>query len=179
MTNTWDLPTEGCESQIIAPDVPCATHNVCVLGIDNRIYRIVQELIKNQSSRVTAMSQDDKTRIDQFYDELLEYINVTGDSLSDFHYLIQLALTDLLEIVINTENETVNSALHYLVGADINLRVCQSTRLNDGLLAQDKNDLVNAINKSKSVIDGMFQAFNPIDMPQSNPRVPVVQPTKV
>jgi hypothetical protein len=54
--------------------------------------------------------------------------------------------------------------------------VSQSARLNDGLLPTDKQDLVDAVNKSQGLIDS-FMARNPLDMPQSNPREPVAMPT--
>ena len=43
MTSPADLPTEGCESKIVAPDVPCATHNVLVQALDIQLYRMIQE----------------------------------------------------------------------------------------------------------------------------------------
>ena len=172
------LRTEGCSGNIVeAPGIPCETHNLAVLGIDERIWRITQEMTKNVSARVTAMSGDDKERIDSYYAALLNYIDNAGDSILDFHYLGRWTLTDLMGIQLPVENEAINAALQYLLGADMNLRASQSGRLNDGLLAQDKKDLVDAINKSKLMVDEAFANFNPIDAPQSNPRRDVVSPT--
>ncbi len=173
------LKTEGCSGVVVeAPGIPCETHNLCVLGIDERIWRITQELTKNVSARVTAMSDDDKARVDSYYAALLDYTDLAGDSMMDFAYLARFTLTDLMGIQLPVENEAINAALQYLLGADMNLRASQSGRLNDGLLAQDKNDLVNAINKSKAMIDNAFTGHNPMDMPQSNPRRDVVTPTR-
>lgn len=177
MANTWDLPTEDCTNQIVAPEVPCATHNLCVLGIDQRILRIVQELTRNQSSRITGISADDFERIESYYAELLDFIAKTANTIMDFHYLVQFKLTELVENVPRAENEALNSALQYLLGADINLRVSQSTRLNDGLLETDQKDLVDAINKSLEIIRSFNTAFNPLDQPQSNPQTSVIMPT--
>ena len=177
MANTWDLPSEGCTNAVVAPEVPCATHNLCILGIDNRIYRIMQEMSRNVSSRATGILEDDKERFDSYYAELLSFIELAGTGMQDFHYLVQFKLTDVMEVVINTENEAVNSAMHYLIGADITARISQSTRINDGLIASDKKDITDAVVKSKSMIDSMFDNFNPMDMPQSNPRQPVTMPT--
>jgi len=174
-----ELKTTGCEGNTIeAPGVPCETHNLCVLGIDERVWRITQEMTKNVSARVTAMSSDDKDRIDSYYDALLTYCDLAGDSMMDFAYLARFSLTDLMGIQLPVENEAINAALQYLLGADMNLRASQSGRLNDGLLAQDKNDFVNAVLKSKAMVDSAYANFNPIDMPQSNPRRDVVTPTK-
>ncbi len=177
MANTFDLPTEGCETRVVAPEVPCATHNVSVLSIDNYIYRVAQEMTKNQSSRVTAFSADDISRINDYYAKLDDIINATGDTISDFHWLVQWKLAPMISTLPPVENDAVNAVLSYLLGADMNLRVSQSTRLNDGLLTQDKKDLQDAIAKSKSLFDQLAAQHNPHDMPQSSPSQPVVEPT--
>ena len=175
-----ELPTEGCQgNSVLSPGVPCATYNVCVLGIDERIWRITQELRKNVSARVTAMSENDKKRIDSYYEMLIAYTELAAENMQDFHYQIEFALTDILAIQGPVENEAINSALQYLWGADVNLRQSQSARLNDGLLPQDKEDFLNAVKKSQSMVNNAFDNFNPLDMPQSNPRRAVVAPTEV
>jgi len=178
MPNTYDLPTDPteCEGTIVAPGLPCATHNIACQIIDSRIFRITQELTKNQSSRVTAFSADDKERIDAYYEDLLRVVDEVAGTIMDFHGLIFWPLADIQAIQVPVENETVNAALSYLLNADYNLRISQSARLNDGLLSSDKTDLVDAVNKSKLMIDQFFTASNPLDQPQSNPRQPVVTP---
>lgn len=179
MAYTGDLPTnpEDCVQGIVSPDIPCATHNVGVQVIDSLIFRFTQEMTKNQSSRVVAFSEDDKARIDSYYDELRAKINECGDSIMDFHGLVYWRLTDLIGIQLPVENETINASLSYLLNADYNLRVSQSSRLNDGLLVADKKDLVDAVNKSQALINSFYDRANPMDMPQSNPRHPVSIPT--
>jgi len=173
------LKTEGCSGvSIDAPGIPCETHNLCVLGIDERIWRITQEMTKNVSGRVTAMSAMDNDRIDSYYAALLDYIERAGENMQDFHYLARFTLTDLMGIQMPVENEAINAALQYLMAADMNLRASQSGRLNDGLLSPEKDDLVNAVNKSKSMIDAAYSDHNPMDMPQSNPRRDIVTPTR-
>jgi len=176
-----ELPTEGCEgTAVVAPGVPCATHNLVVKELDARIWRITQELTKNVSARVTAMSAADKARIDSYYAALLAYAATAGNSMLDFHWLIDMELTDILGIQMPVENEAINAALRYLMGADLNLRISQSARINDGLLEQDYQDFVDAVLKSKAVLDEAFLSeFNPLDMPQSNPRQEVVNPTQL
>ena len=177
MANVFDLPTENCEKDILAPEVPCATHNMCVANLDQRIYRIAQELTRQQSARVTGMTDADKARFDQYYDELIQFANSAGGNPQDFHWLIQLPLAEMIDVIPPVENETINAAVTYLLGADLNLRVSQSTRLNDGLLPQDLEDFVNAINKSKQMLDeGFASSFNPMDMPQSSPSAPIRTP---
>lgn len=177
MANTYDLPTEGCQSAILAPDVPCATHNICVQAIDMMIYRTVQELTKSVSGRVTGLTQKDMDRIDTYYNRIIEYVDLVSQDMVDYKYLIQLKLTDIQVYAIQVENEAVNAAVQYLLASDIQIRICQSTRLNDGLLEPDKEDLLEGINKSKSVIDLYFGSNNPLDMPQSTPSKEVVLPT--
>ena len=179
MPNTLDLPTnpEDCQGRIVSPDLPCATHNVAVQIIDARIYRITQELTKNQSSRVTGFSADDKERIDAYFADLLRVISEVGDTIMDFHGLLFWPLADIQGVQVPVENETVNACLSYLLNGDYNLRVSQSSRLNDGLLQTDKKDLVDAVNKAKLLVDQFFDNANPLDQPQSNPRQPVVSPT--
>ena len=177
MAHTADLPTEGCETRVLAPEVPCATHNVAVLNIYNQIYRIAQELTRNQTSRVTAFSADDKERMDAYWAKLAELINICGDTIMDYHWLVEWKLAPMISTLPPVENDVINSVLAYLLGADMNLRVSQSTRLNDGLLTQDKNDLVQAVEKSKNLLDTMYANYNPHDMPQSSPSQAVVLPT--
>lgn len=172
------LKTEGCVGNTIeAPGVPCETHNLCVLGVDERIWRITQELVKNVSARVTAMSPMDKERIDSYYVALQSYIELAANDMQDFHYLARFTLTDLLGIQQPVENESINAALQYLLAADMNLRTSPSGRLNDGLLEPDRLDLVNAVNKSKAMVDKAYTDHNPTDMPQSNPRRDIINPT--
>ena len=173
-----ELPTEGCEGNaIVAPGVPCATHNLCVLGVDQRIYRMTIEMTQSVSGRVSGMSQDDKDRIDSYYAELLDYANNAGGNMMDFHYLADMTLTDLISIQMPTDNDGINTAVQYLLGADINLRVSASSRLNDGILPTDLNDFVMAVEKSRDLLDHIFNTFNPMDYPQSNPHQPVATPT--
>ncbi len=177
MANTFDLPTEDCEKVIVAPEVPCATHNMCVQNLDQRIYRIAQELTRQQSARATGMLDFDKARFDQYYTELLNFANAAGQNPQDFHWLILLPLAPMIDNLPPVENETINAAVTYLLGADLNLRVAQSTRLNDGLLPQDLEDFVNAVNKSKQMLDDGFSSnFNPMDMPQSSPSAGIRTP---
>ncbi len=174
-----ELPTEGCEGhQIVAPGVPCATNNLCVLGIDERIWRITQELTKNVSARVTAFSADDKERIDSYYASLLSFADNAGSDFLDLHYLAEFTLTDIVGAQVPVENEAINAAVQYLLGADINLRISQSSRINDGILPTDLDDFKTAVEKSKRMVDNAYDNFNPMDMPQSNPRRQVVNPTR-
>ncbi|MDJ0792468.1 MAG: hypothetical protein QNJ71_11280 [Acidimicrobiia bacterium] len=178
MANTFDLPTEGCETQIVAPNMPCATHNLCVLGLDQRIYRMAQELTKQQSARVTGIMEKDKARFDQYYTELLGFANAAGNNPQDFHYLVEYSLAPMINELPPVENESINAVMGYLLGADLNLRVSQSTRLNDGLLPQDLEDFTDAVNKSKELLDTAFgSTLNPMDMPQSAPSQPVRTPS--
>ena len=181
MANTYSLPTDPaeCEGAIVAPGMPCATFNVGIMGIDSRIFRMTQEMTKNISSRVTGFSEDDKQRIDSYYEELVTFVGLVGNSISDFHGLIQWPLSDIREVQTPVENETVNAALSYLWGADYNLRISQSARLNDGILETDQKDLLDAIAKSKALIDAFYTSYNPMDLPQSAPRANVVQPAQV
>jgi len=173
------LKTEGCsETEIEAPGIPCETHNICVWGVDERIWRMTQEMVKNVSARVYGLSADDKERMDSYYAELLAFVELCSASIMDFHYLARFPLTNLVGIQIPVENEAINSALHYLLAADMNLRASPSGRLNDGILAPDKKDLVDAINKSKAFIDQAYDDFNPMDQPQSNPRRDVATPSR-
>ncbi len=172
------LKTENCsETEIEAPGIPCETHNICVWGVDERIWRMTQEMTKTVSARVSGITDDDKERWDSYYVELLEYIDVSTQTVMDFHYLARFPLTNLVGIQIPVENEAINSALHYLLAADMNLRASPSGRLNDSLLAPDKKDLVDAIVKSKSLVDTAYANSNPLDQPQSNPRRDVATPS--
>lgn len=179
MANTFDLPTEGCTDRIVAPETPCATHNLVVWNVDSRVRRIIEELTRNVSSRIVGFTPDDKERIDAMFAELLRFINQSTTDILDLHYLAEFKLTDISLIAVTVENETVNSALAYLIGANINLRMSQSTRMNDSLLEFDKKDLIDAINKAKRLIDGFWENDNPMDLPQSNPSQPVQDPTSV
>ena len=175
--NTLPTTPENCGQVIVAPDVPCATFNVGVQIIDNRIYRITQELGRNVSSRVTAFTANDLERIEAYFVDLVDVIENIGASISDFHGLIQWPLTNLAAVQLPVENEAVNSCLSYLLAADFNLRISASARINDGLIEHDKTDLLDAIAKAQSMINRFATVSNPLDQPQSNPREPVATPT--
>ena len=162
--NKYDLPTDPaeCRDAVLAPQIPCATHNVGVRAIDSQIYRICQELTKNQSSRLTAFTPDDIERINRYYDNLVRVVDQVSASIADYHFLLMYSLTDLASVVWDVENETVNNALSYLVSADYNMRLSQSARLNDGMISTDKQDLLDAIAKSKTFIDSFTAESNPI-----------------
>ncbi len=173
-----ELPTTGCEgTSIVAPAVPCATYNLSVLSIDQQVYRMVQEMQRSQSSRVTAYSLDDKERIDSYYAQLVAIVNQTGSTIMDYHGLIQYELSPLLDTIHKVENEATNTALQYLVSGVANLRISQSARLNDGLLPNDMEDFLDIVAKSKLILDDLYNSFNPVDMPQSNPSQGVTTPT--
>jgi hypothetical protein len=161
----------------VHPEVPSCTHNVLVQSVDRRMHRIITELQRQVSGRVTALTADDKERIDQMYAWLLNHIEVGTASIMDFHYLttFQLVPYEMHQPVV--ENSAVNSAVNYLVGANANIRISQSTRINDGMIDVDKKDLVDAINKSKTILDEEFALFNPLDLPQSSPSAAVATPT--
>ena len=178
MASTTDLPTEGCESKIVAPDVPCATHNVLIQALDIQIYRMIQELTKSQSGRVTAMKPTDHARFMKYFEKIIDMVNAFGnDEGIDSHYLVELKLTDLNILVQRVENDEVNLAASYLLSAAITLRISQSSRLNDGMIAPDREDFLEALKKAQAVLDNSFQNFNPQDMPQSTPRDPVAIPS--
>jgi len=178
MANTFDLPVTGCETSIVAPDVPCATHNLLIQNLDVQIYRTIEELIRAQSGRVTGMRATDHARYMSYFAKIKDNVNRYGnDEGIDSHYLVILKLTDINLMVEKTENDDVNLAVSYLLSAAITLRISQSTRLNDGMKIHDKEDFLEAIDKAEAVIDNSFQVANPMDMPQSSPRTDVINPT--
>jgi hypothetical protein len=164
---------------ILAPEVPETTNNMSVQIVDSAIYRICKELSRMTSARMTTITDDDKTRCDQFYAWLLRLIETTTASISDFHYLANMPLRDLNESTALVENPALQAAQNHLVGADVNLRISPSGRANDSLTPQDKADLVEAINKSKSYINDFHANDNPLDLNQSAPDKPVVSPMQM
>lgn len=178
MANITNLPTEDCNTAIVAPDVPCATHNVLVQALDTLIYRTIEELIKAQSGRVTAMKPADHVRYMSYFSKIADTVNRYGNNEGiDSHYLVNLKLTDLELLVQRTENDDINLAASYLTSAAITLRISQSSRLNDGMISHDAEDFLEAIKKAEAVIDNAFKVNNPMDMPQSSPGTDVVIPT--
>ena len=166
------------------PEPPEYTLNIGVQQIDARMFRIVHELTKNISARVSAIDPQDKGRMDAMYQELLDSVTAVGvagdpSCTTDFHYLYALGLTNIVEPILPVENEAINSAVAYVYAANVGLRISQSTRRNDCLEATDAEDLVAAINKSKKWLDDFFASHTPMDMPQSHPQRDVVEPTGV
>lgn len=179
MSNTYSLPTDpaDCAGGVVAPGIPCASHNLAVQIIDSKIYRMTQELTQCVSSRVTAIGADDKARIDAAFDDLYRVIDIAADTVTDSHGLLNWTLTDLEAVQMPVENEAINSATSYMMLGDYGLRISQSARINDGILADDKADLVGAMQKAQNGINDFFDNSNPMDMPQSSPRKPVSVPS--
>ena len=182
MTDKAQDPIGMATGQNPLPTPPTDTLNLGVQSIDARMFRIIHELTKNVSARVTAIDAPDKGRMDAYYGELLATIDNVGvagteSCTTDFHYLYRIPLTDIDAPILPVENEAINSAVMYLYGANINLRISQSTRRNDCLEQTDYDDLVAAVNKSKSWLDLFFADHTPLDMPQSHPQRDIVEPT--
>lgn len=131
------------------------------------------------SARMTAITEDDKTRMDAHFAWILRVIETATASTSDFHYLATMPLRDLNEASGRIENPAMQTAMYQLIGADVNLRISPSGRGNDALTPQDKADLVQAVNKSKTYIDDFFAQDNPLDLNQSAPDQDVVAPMQM
>lgn len=164
------------DQTIINPTVPTETANMAVRNIDDAIFRVVMEQARMVSARVTSISDDDKVRLDSYYAWMLRVIETATDSMSDFHYLATMPLSDIQAAGALIENPAIMAAMHHLIGANVNMRISPSGRGNDSLTPQDKTDLVDAVTKSKTYIDDFYSNDNPLDLNQSAPRQPVVMP---
>ena len=166
-------------TEIIAPVVPSTTNNISVQLLDSAVYRMCKELSRMVSSRMTTLTDDDKTRCDAHYAWLLRLVETTTATTSDFHYLGVLPLRDLNEATALVENPALQAAQNQLVASDINLRISPSGRANDSLTPQDKIDFVDAVKKSQTYINDFAASDNPLDLNQSAPDKPVVEPMAI
>jgi len=164
---------------IVAPTVPTNTANIAVRNIDIAMHRMMIEMTRIVSARATAFSDDDIAKIGKMYAWLENTIDTASASISDFHYWAEMPLTDIRATVIPTENPAIENAVLQMMGANVNLRISQSNRLNDGLTPADLTDLKEAIAKSKTYVDTFVASDNPLDLSHSNPYVPVVEPMQL
>jgi len=173
------FPLSTFAQTIVAPTVPTNTANIAVRNIDIAMHRMMIEMTRIVSARATAFSADDVTKISKMYAWLDNTIDTASASISDFHYWAEMPLTNIAEAVIPTENTAIENAVLQLMGANVNMRISQSNRLNDGLTPADLADLKDAIAKSKTYVDNFVATDNPLDLSHSNPYVPVVEPMKL
>jgi len=164
------------DQTVIAPTVPTTTNNMSVQILDNAVYRICKELSRMVSARMTSITDDDKARCDQFFAWLFRLIETTTATTSDFHYLATMPLRDFNEATALVENTSFQAAQNHLVAAMVNLRISPSGRANDSLTPQDKTDFVNAVKKAQTYVDEFHGQDNPLDLNQSAPDKPVVDP---
>jgi len=161
---------------VVAPEVPTNTHNLSVRNIDLALFRVTQEMTMMVSARATAITEDDKGKIDSYFAWLNNLVTTTTASVSDFHYNAVMPLSDIDSVVVQIENPAIQASVNQLLGANVNLRISQSNRLNDSLTPKDKDDLVHALAKAETYIDDFFTVDNPLDMNQSSPYAAVVAP---
>ena len=171
------VPSILAQGIIIAPEVPTNTHNLSVKYIDQVMFRIANEMVRSVSARATAISVDDAGKYTSYFKYLREVIETTSAEVTDFHYYAVMPLEDFTQILAVVENPAVNASVNQLVGSDVNLRISQSNRINDGLLPKDKEDLIAAILKAEKYLVA-FQQSNPLDMNHSSPYRDVVEPMK-
>ena len=164
---------------VISPVVPDKTSNGTVREIDEQIYRVAQEMTMMVSSRMTAITEDDKEKIDAYFVWLNRKLKTATTSITDFHFLAEMPLLNMTNITVGIENPAIQSAVQHLLLADVNLRTSQSNRLNDGLMPADKDDLSAAYAKAETYIVDFMGSDNPLDMSHSSPHEPVVVPMQL
>jgi hypothetical protein len=173
------LPAWGQGTTVVAPTVPTNTANLAIKNIDMALYRMTIEMTRMVSSRAAAISPDDKERIDSLFDWVNNTIQTSTATISDWHFLVSTPLTDFTAVIAPVENPALMNAINQLLGCDVNMRISASSRINDGMLAQDKQDLVDGIAKAQSYINSFYTEDNPLGLMQVMPRIPVVEPMQL
>jgi len=169
---------EQCDQAagIIAPEVPCVVANADVDSLDEQIFRLMAELTRSESGRVSAIGDQDYGRIMSYFDRLAVKANEYAHFKGDGKVLIMWPLMDLSQSLVMTENSALNEANKALLQADYSLRVSESARMNDGLLSHDHADFMDLIAKARRQVESFYTGSNPTDYPQSSPRTEIVEP---
>ena len=154
--------------------------NQDVAGIAERVDEVIYELLKCQSAGLTDMRSFDRVRIDQYIAMLDRYANWVVEApeldLPETHprpYEIKYISEG---VSLDIENKALRDVVRMYQAMIIEQTTSQSARAATGLTSHDKRrfDLIQT--KVKAFMVNYVDETQPIDMPESAPSSPMIEP---
>ena len=147
------------------------TYNTDVHSISRRLNRIVNELVKSQSSGVSQTMPFDLTRVKAYINALLAYAEyITTEPLLD---LPETAPEEMElpphPVVPSMENDSVWDIVNLVAIARDELENSQSSRLGTNFVRFDYERLQATMRKALNLV-AYIEAAEPLDLPESMPR---------
>lgn len=149
-------------------------YNHDLLGLYNRLNRILFEMSKCQSTGTTDINDYDQNRIKSYLDALDNYVawfrSVPHLDLPETHPR-EYPLPEAPEVKREEiENECVADLCTMLTLARDEMCNCQSARLGSGMIDFDFIRFTNVVEKCRVYMNTYVQNVTPLDMPESAPK---------
>ena len=143
-----------------------------VVGVNDRLNRIIVEVYKSASNSVTHYSDADLARLNSYLDAIDAYhkwvIDIPELDLPESH-----PKTYTLEappVVTKVENDAVNDIGRILAVTRTEIIQSQSAKKASGFISYDSQRLFKNIDKVRKFIADYVSKVQPIDNPESAPR---------
>lgn len=145
-----------------------------IVGIHNRIVRMIYELYKSQSANSSGVNQFDADRIQSWLNDVRSRIDWTQKEpavdLPETHPT-QFELRAMPELA-DVENEDINDMIRLCKLGCIELAESASARDPARMNKFDHSRCEAVINKMESLLVNHIAKVTPVDRPESSPRAP-------
>lgn len=148
-------------------------NNHDIAGVNSRINRFIEELVKSVSSGTSQVNTFDQKRLTSYLDAIDTYHNWVVSQpnldLPETHpRAIQLSQAAFTQTV---ENDSINDLVRILTIARDELVNSQSARDAAGLNKFDSERFRNVVMKCRKFLSDYIVQTNPLDFPESSPAV--------
>ena len=155
-----------------------ANHDIA--GIAERLDEIIYELLKAQSAGLTDVRDFDRTRIDEYMQLLQRYadwvVSVPNLDLPETHPRMHPINYISEELNIDIENKALRDVVRMLQALITEMTSAQSAAAASGLTTHDKRRFDQVMEKVRNFMTDYVDQTHPIDMPESAPSSPPVEP---
>lgn len=148
-------------------------NNHDIAGINSRINRFIEELVKSVSSGTSQLNQFDQARLVTYLDAIDTYHDwVISQPNLDLPETHPRAITLNQSVPSMTvENDSINDLVRILTIARDEIVNSQSARDAAGLNKFDSNRLRSIVSKCRKFLSDYIVPTNPLDLPESSPAV--------
>ena len=146
-------------------------NNHDVVGINDRINRVITEVYKSASGGVTAFSDADLERLNSYLDAMDAYHKWVIDSpeldLPESHP--KSYVLDVNPTTTKVENDAVNDIIRILAVCRTEITESQSAKKASGYIKFDSERLFKNVDKVRKFCSDYVAKVQPIDNPESAP----------
>lgn len=144
-----------------------------IAGLVRRIRRFKQEIHKCNSAGLMFTTDKDLERINTFLSALTQYFDwMTAQPMQDF---VKWHPTDIdlgeADIYTMIENEALQDLLQMFVGLEVEVGLSQSASMHTSIMEPDEIRFREITAKMQSFVDDYVAAVQPLDTPESSPKV--------